>query len=94
MNDAKLDEAALRVVALGMDVENFLQGPIGRHLLARAEEARVSALEALARCDPENAASVRAYQNQVAVVDMVQQWLADAITEARNAEQQLYDQGE
>lgn len=94
MNDAKLDQAALRVVALGMDVENFLQGPIGRHLLARAEEQRKEALEALKDADPENAKAIRVWQHKIGVIDAVQQWLADAITEARNAEQQLYDQGE
>ena len=94
MNDAALDQAALRVVALGMDVEHFLNGPIGCYLIERAEAARSSALDALAHCDPENAASVRTFQNQVQVVDMLQQWLADAITEAQNAEQQLHEQQE
>lgn len=92
MTDAAQSHAVLREVALGMDVQAFLQGPIGRYLIGRAEETRASALEALVHCDPENAASVRAYQNQVAVVDMVQQWLADAITEGRKHEQELSEQ--
>jgi hypothetical protein len=94
MNDAKLDEAALQVVALGMDVEAFLQGPLGRYLVQRAETERTAALELLAKIDAEDAKAIRHCQQRIAVVDSIQQWLADAITEGRNAEQQLYEQQE
>lgn len=76
-------------VALGIEVERFLEGPIGRHIVVRAESERAEALEALYQSDPENAPAVRAAQNRVAVVDMIQQWLAEAIIAAHAANSRL-----
>jgi peroxiredoxin family protein len=94
MNDAKLDEAALRAVALGMDVEAFLNSSVGRYIVTRAEQERVAWLEQLLNVDAEDAKEIRACQHHIGVIDAVMQWLADAVTEARNAEQQLYEHQE
>ncbi len=71
--------------AIGIEVERFLQGPAGRRLIERFEQERAAALEALADVDPEDAKAVRRLQNEVAVVDRVQQRLADMLAEARAA---------
>lgn len=94
MNDDKLTEAALREVALGLDVEAFLQGPVGRYLINRAETERAVALEALKDVDAEDAKAIRNYQHQIGIIDAIQQWLADAIADGRNAEQQLYERSD
>lgn len=91
MND---DEAALRTVAFGMDVEQFLQGSIGRYLVQRAESERSAALDDLAQADAEDTRKIRQLQQRIAVVDSIQQWLADAITDGQHAEQQLVEQEE
>lgn len=83
---------ALKTVALGMDAERFLGTNVGRYLIERAEQQRMTALDALAHHSPVDADGIRALQAQVAVVDSIQQWLADAITEGRAIEQQLYEQ--
>jgi hypothetical protein len=70
---------------LGAAVETFLGGQIGRYLIQRAETERAEALEALKDVNPEDAAAVRALQNRVRVVDTVQQWLADTISQAAAA---------
>lgn len=91
-NDAKLDELAVKTVALGLDVEAFLHSPVGRYLVQRAEAERAAALEKLKDADAEDAKAIRRYQHQVGVIDAIQQWLADAIHDAHNAEQQLFEQ--
>lgn len=71
--------------AIGVEVERFLSGAAGRRMVARFEEERAAALEALKDMDPEDAKAIRRAQNEVAVIDRVLQRLADMLTEARAA---------
>jgi hypothetical protein len=72
-------------VALGVEVERFLAGPIGQMFAQRCESDRLAALEALAYVDLTDAAAGRALQNQIKVIDAVQQYLADGFTNAQAA---------
>jgi hypothetical protein len=76
--------------AIGIEVERFLSGPAGKALIERLEVERASALEALTSVDPENARAVRSAQNDVALIDMVQQYLADLHATARQATERLF----
>lgn len=72
-------------VSLGVDVEAWLQSPIGMMVIRRCEEERSAALEALADADPEDPKAIRALQMRVRVVDTVQQYMADAIASAQSS---------
>lgn len=71
--------------AIGVEVERFLTGPVGRAMVERWEEERAAALERLATVDPEDPRAIRAVQNEIAVVDRLQQTLSDMLTQARVA---------
>lgn len=66
-------------------MEDFLNGPIGSHLVRKAREQSQTALDQLKVVDPENAQAVRALQNRVSVSDSLLGWLGDAIHEGQAA---------
>jgi len=79
----------LAVVGIGIEAERFITSPLGRYIVNRAEQERERALEALVKADPHEVAQVQQLQNAVKVIDAVQQWIADAITEGAAMEQSL-----
>ena len=90
MNEDELSNKQLfGKVSLGLDVQAFLQSPVGRYLIGKAENERAAALERLATVNPDDTKDVRRAQNKVAVIDLIQSWLAEAITEAGVAENDL-----
>ena len=66
-------------------MDDFLNGPIGSHLVAKAREQSKRAIEQLKTVDPENASAIRALQNQVLVSDSILVWLGNAIHEGQVA---------
>ena len=78
-----------RVIGFGFDVEAFLRTDIGVYLCERAESQRQGALEQLATVDAADEKKIRALQQQIAVVDSWQQWLAEAVNEGTSAQSQL-----
>lgn len=72
-------------IDLSFQVEAFLLSPIGKYLIARAEEEIESATEVLKRIDPEDPKSIRVQQQIIQVAESVQYWLADAIQAGHNA---------
>lgn len=78
-------------IGFGFDVENFLQSDIGRYLTLRAERERVSLLEQLATIDHTKADQIHRIQTRIAVLDHWQEGLADAVTDGRNAQDQLVE---
>lgn len=79
----------LEQVQLGIDIEQLVGHRIGAYLLDKIKTERQDALDALAEVDPEDPKAIRALQFKVQVVDRIEGWLADAVTEARNAEHTL-----
>ena len=72
-------------IDLSFQVEAFLLSPIGKYLIARAEEEIEAATEVLKRIDPEDPKSIRVQQQIIQVAESVQYWLADAIQAGHNA---------
>ena len=58
--------------------------------LARSGDAE-GALEQLAKVNPADERKIRALQQQIAVVDSWQQWLAEAVNEGITAQSQLVE---
>lgn len=81
----------MAAIARGLDVEAFLVGPVGKYLVLRAEADRGRLLDSLATVDPHDPQAISALQNKIGVLDCWQQWMADAITEGKQAEEQLVD---
>lgn len=69
----------------GRQVEDFLSGPIGSHLVRKAREQSQLAVDQLKTVDPENAKAVRALQNQVMLADSIAGWLGDVVHEGQVA---------
>jgi len=79
----------LTEVQLGIEVEAFLNSPVGRHLAQRAEDERERALEALAVSDAEDAKAIRELQTRVWRASSISAWLAAAIEASAHAEAEL-----
>ena len=62
---------------------------LGRYILARSNAEQRQARDALGEVDPEDAKAIRALQFDLQVAAGVQNWLADLVTEGRNAEDTL-----
>lgn len=76
-------------IAFGISVERFLQSDIGKYLVERADAEIDEAVEALKRSDPEDAKAIRALQGKIFVAESFQLWLAEAIQDAANSQQEL-----
>lgn len=83
------DIERLKSVEFAIEVRAFCDSIVGRFLLAKAEAERTEALEQLAEVDAADRERVRELQLVVRRADSFQQWLADAVIEGENAEQEL-----
>ncbi len=83
--DPELQEAAV----FGEIVHNFMVSEIGVYITQRAQNMEHEALLKLRRCDPENAGSIRQYQNEADVPALIIGWLKDAISDGAKALQIL-----
>lgn len=79
------------MIDFGFEVEAFLQGKIGRYIVARAEAEIAEAVEALKRIDPNDANGVREQQARVYRAESIQFWLAEVIQEGINAQRELIE---
>jgi hypothetical protein len=75
----------VRWATFGRQVEDFISGPIGAHLVHKAREQSQSAIDQLKTVDPEDAKAVRALQNKVLVAESILGWLGEAIHEGQVA---------
>lgn len=91
------NDPQMRAVALGLDAAHFIEhAPLGKHLVERAHQHRIEALEQLANVDPADSRTIRELQYQAKIPDLFLQWLdqaiADGIAEEENiALQEQYD---
>lgn len=74
---------------LGMDVSAFKRSPVGKYLLARANEEYSDALAELAEVNPTDAEKIRALQSDIKRCVTLEAWLEEAIEAGRNAEEAL-----
>lgn len=87
----------MRAVALGLDAANFIEHTsLGKHLVDRAHQCRIQALEELANVDPNDSKTIRDLQNNARIPDLFLQWLDEAISNGIAEEEniqlsELYD---
>lgn len=86
------DDPVVRWATFGAQVEDFLNGPIGQHLLDKARQEVLDAVEKLKITDPEDSKTIRALQNQARVADSIVTWLGDAIAEGHGALEALREE--
>lgn len=79
------EDPRVRWATFGRQVEDFLNSPIGAHLVTKAQAQSLDGIEKLKNADPEDAKVIRALQNQVHVADSIMGWLGDAIHEGQGA---------
>lgn len=73
-------------IAFGLDVQSFMNGPIGRRLTARANAVIFQAQEALGDVDAEDPKAIRALQNKIKAASYFLEWMAEAVAEGEQAE--------
>jgi len=76
-------------IALGHDIEAFLDSAIGKFLIARAQTEAITAMHALKSIDPTKTEEVRALQNAVQRAEGFEEWLIEGLQQGRNAEEQF-----
>jgi hypothetical protein len=91
LNQAK--NALLEAIQRGFSFEDWINGPVGKYLVLRAEAERLDRLEQLATIDANDAKAIAKVQQRIAVLDSWQEWVADAITEGRQAQHEFVDLG-
>ena len=79
----------IRLIDMGIQVEAFINSDLGRYLLDRSNAEQKVALEQLGNVDPDDPRAIRRLQFNLQVAAGNQNWLADLVVEARNAEETL-----
>lgn len=74
---------------LGKDAEEFLNGDLGRYMLARAEEEERQALEELATVFPWNRWKIQRLQSKLWRARSFRNWLTEMVVTGRQALDQL-----
>lgn len=78
-------EELLEQGVFGKEVEAFLASNVGRYIVHRANEQAVSAMDKLKACDPEDAKTIRAIQNEIRVAEQILDWLTGAVKQGLQA---------
>ncbi len=79
------DDPVVRWATFGREVEDFLSGPIGAHLVRKAQVEIDEAVEKLKQVDPEDTKTIRMLQNKAHVAESIVGWLGDVIHEGQGA---------
>jgi hypothetical protein len=73
-------------IARRITVVEWIETPLGRYLVARAQIERANALEELATINPTESAAIALVQARVRVRDDFLRWLNEALVEGEAAE--------
>ena len=79
----------MRLIDMGIQVEAYISSDLGRYLLDRSNAEQKAALEQLGNVDPDDPKAIRRLQFNLQVAAGIQNWMADLVVEARNAEDAL-----
>jgi ribonuclease HI len=79
----------METVRFGIEAETFLESRIGRYLVNRSKEEVAAALEGLKKVDPCDHQQIVALQNVVYRAESIEAWLAEAIQEGWNTENNI-----
>ena len=82
----------VRWAVFGEEVKLFLQSPIGDFLIKRSQTEVDEAVEQLKTVDPHDWHRIQEQQNKIAVAEMFQTWLGDAIAAGEQAKIQLMEE--
>lgn len=85
----KLDKQLLATVKLGLDAEAFIQSPLGEHLIDKAREEAIDAMNDLKTVEPTNSKYIQELQNKIHRAENFEAWLFEVVQSGRNAEEQL-----
>lgn len=88
------DDPRWEWASFGRVVEDFLSGPIGSHLIHKADRQSAEAIEKLKVASPEDSTTIRALQAQIQVADSVVRWLAEAVHEGQMALEHLKEESD
>ena len=82
-----LDPSDPRVewATFGRMVEDFVDGPIGSHLIDKAKAQSAAAVEKLKTVSAEDPTAIRSLQAEIQVADSIIRWLGEAIHEGHVA---------
>lgn len=83
------DAEMMETVRFGIEVEAFLEGKIGKYLVQRAREEVQEALNQLKTVSPDASSLIRELQGIVHRGECFESWLAEAIQEGWNTEQNI-----
>lgn len=83
------DRDLMQRVEFGIEVESFLNGPIGTYLIKRLHEDAEQALEKLKTVSPREVETIIELQFIVRTGENIEGWLAGIIQEGWHAENQL-----
>lgn len=93
MTDVANEYAAdpqMKAVALGLEAAHFIEHTsLGKHLVDRAHQCRIQALEALAVINPYEISKVQDLQVQAKIPDLFLSWLDEAIANGAAAEENI-----
>ena len=89
MSESEHARELKRAIDEGFTFEGFLRSAPGRFLCARAEREREQLVNDLVACDPDDVKCNRELRARIAVIDAWQQWMAEAISEGQNAQEQF-----
>lgn len=84
------NDPLMRAVSLGVEVQHFIDfDPVGKHLIERAHQDRINALEALATTEPSDVQGITALQWQAKIPDLFLSWLDQTLSAASAAEETI-----
>ena len=85
----ELEKELLQGIALGSSAERFVETPIGKFLIARAQDDAVDAMNALKTISPIETEQIRALQNRIQCAENFETWLMEAIQIGNMSQEQI-----
>lgn len=82
----------MRLAVLGVEAQAWLNGALGRYVVARAQEQIEEAQASLLEVDAADAKAVAALQRRAREARDAVQWLLDAVQDGEAAQKALIDQ--
>lgn len=88
-DDLKDRNAIQKRIAIGLDVQAFLNSDLGQHILDRARDEALEAMNALKQIAPTKTDEIRELQNTIYRAESFEGWLIEALDIGRVSEEQL-----
>jgi len=83
------NQMLMDVAVFGEQVRQFMESPVGRYLLQKADEEKDLAILELVNVDAQDYKAVQSAQNQFQRAEDFQAWLTEAVTKGLQALQIL-----